>query len=146
MAEIYFLDEAIEDLEGLDHSARLLVLGKLRLLFTNPEAGRPLGSRRLGNLTGFRKLVVGDRTYRIVYKVESDGTICVVWVVAGRADNEVYDITLSRMKEVGKEKPIARDLAAVMERLSPRAASAVDTKLIKIRTGPTSPEVTPPSN
>jgi mRNA interferase RelE/StbE len=64
LAEVLFLDAAIEDLEELDGGALRLVLGKIRVLFTDPEAGHPLGRTPTGNLTGFRKLVVGDRAYR----------------------------------------------------------------------------------
>jgi mRNA-degrading endonuclease RelE of RelBE toxin-antitoxin system len=83
--EISFIDAAIEDLESLDGSALRLVLGKLRILETNAEAGQPLGRRRTGDLTNYRKLVVGDRDYRIVYRVDTDGGVCVIWVIAARA-------------------------------------------------------------
>jgi mRNA interferase RelE/StbE len=49
-------------------------------------------------LTGLRKLVVGDRQYRIVFKVEADGTVTVVWVIATRNDDECYNLALARLK------------------------------------------------
>ena len=91
MARVVLTDEAKEDLRDLDGSARRLVLRALRKLEDSLESrGAPLGSRRTGNLTGFRKLVVGDRQYRVVYRVEEDGTVCVIWVIGSRVDEECY--------------------------------------------------------
>lgn len=46
-------------------------LKKLMLLETDVLAGMPLGGER----TGFRKLVVGRHTYRIVYGVHESGKV-----------------------------------------------------------------------
>lgn len=128
MADITFLDEAIEDLENLDGSAQRLVLGKLRLLAEDPEAGKPLGRTTTGNLTGFRKLVVGDRAYRIVYRIEDDGTVCVVWVIGPRADDRCYETTLERLRELG-DTPQAKRLADALEGLRP----ATRKQVVRIR-------------
>lgn len=128
MAEIHFIDEAIEDLSGLDGSALRLVLGKLRILETNAEAGQPLGRRKTGNLTNFRKLVVGNRDYRIVFRIEDNGDVCVIWVIAARGDDEAYDATISRLEQLGND-PTARKLIDALESMKPAAARAV----IKIR-------------
>lgn len=99
MARVELTEDAREDLRDLDGSARVLVLKALRKLETEPEQrGAPLGSRATSNLTTFRKLVVGDRDYRIVYRVEADGTVVVVWVIARRADDEVYQLAMSRLQ------------------------------------------------
>lgn len=67
---------------------------KLTQLRSNPrQQGRPLG----GELTGLRKLVVGDRPYRIVFKVEASGDVAVVWVIAGRADGECHELAKARL-------------------------------------------------
>lgn len=128
MADITFLDEAIEDLEALDGSAQRLVLGKMRVLAVNPEAGRPLGHTTTGNLTGFRKLVVGDRHYRIVYRVEDDGNVCVVWVIGPREDARCYETTLERLRQLG-DNPKAVHLADALESLRPRTRR----QIVKIR-------------
>lgn len=116
MADIEFTDDAIGDLEGLDGSALRLVLGKLRILQINPEAGQPLGKK----LTGFRKLVVGDRTYRVVYRITPDGNCSVVWVIAGRVDSEAYDICLQRLAD--HPDPRTADLERALAALKGRAA------------------------
>ena len=79
MTEITFTDAAIDDLRKIGPSAVPRVLKKVLLLLDSPSAGYPLG----GDLTGFRKLVVGRNTWRIVYRLVDDKTIevCEVWAV-----------------------------------------------------------------
>ncbi|MGB4778400.1 type II toxin-antitoxin system RelE family toxin [Microbacterium sp.] len=92
-ARVLLLPEAADDVRRLDGSARRLVLKALKKLEVSPQQrGAPLGSKSnaQSDLTGFRKLVVGDRTYRVVYEVRADGTVVVVWVIGKRADAEVY--------------------------------------------------------
>ena len=92
--------DAREDFRELDGAARVVVAKGLKKLEDHPEQrGQPLGSRsRIGDLTTFRKLVVGDRAYRIVYRVEPDGIVCVVWVIGPRTDDECYELALARLK------------------------------------------------
>lgn len=98
MAKVELTSDAREDLRDLDGSTRVIVLKALRKLETKPEKrGEPLGGSKLGNLTTFRKLVVGDRDLRIVFRVEPDGTVVVVWVIARRVDDECYELALSRL-------------------------------------------------
>ncbi|MEU8631618.1 type II toxin-antitoxin system mRNA interferase toxin, RelE/StbE family [Amycolatopsis sp. NPDC048633] len=99
MARVYLTDDAKEDLRDLDGSARKIVLKALVKLEEEPEQrGQPLGSRADGNLTTFRKLVIGDRDYRAVYRVEEDGTVVVVWVIKERADGECYELAVNRLR------------------------------------------------
>lgn len=98
MAHVYLTPEAEEDLDELDGSARKLVLKALVKLEDHPDQrGEPLGSQVDGDLTTFRKLVVGDRQFRIIFRIERDGTICVIWVIGERVDRKVYDIALARV-------------------------------------------------
>jgi len=99
-SQVRLLPEAADDIRALDGSARVLVLKALKKLETSPGSrGGPLGSKSnaASDLTGFRKLVVGDRDYRVVYEVRQDGSVVIVWVVGKRADNEVYATALSRL-------------------------------------------------
>ena len=86
MTEIAFTDAAIDDLRRIGPSAVPKVLKKVLLLLDSPRAGYPLG----GDLTGFRKLVVGRNTWRIVYRLVDDKTIeiCEIWAVGARADRK----------------------------------------------------------
>lgn len=121
MAEVVLTDDAVEDLRELDGSARKLVGKALKKLEASPEQrGEPLGSRSGGNLTTFRKLVVGDRDYRIVYRIEQDGTVVVVWVIGKRADEECYTLACSRLRLHGD-----RDMAEAAQELLDRAWQSV---------------------
>jgi mRNA interferase RelE/StbE len=57
--------------------------------------------------------VVGDRDYRIVYRVEPDGSVVVVCVIARRGDDEVYQLAVSRLRLHPAEA--AREFAATLE-------------------------------
>lgn len=99
MARVTLTDDAKEDLRDLDGNARVLVAKALKKLEIEPEKrGSPLGSNASCNLTGFRKLIVDNRDYRIVFRIENDGHVCVVWVVGPRADGEVYELAVSRLR------------------------------------------------
>src|SRR5450759_2152396 len=117
MAKVVLTDDALGDLRGLDGSARKLVIKELGKLRDSPELrGAPLGSRRTGNLTGFRKVVVGDRQYRIVYRVEDDGTICVVWVIGSRVGEEFYRVGVAR-PGLHADPKIAAEMGAALDTL-----------------------------
>ncbi len=110
MATIILTAEAQDDIRALDGSARKAVLNGLRKLKDSPEQrGAPLGSRASGNLTGLRKLVVGNRQYRVVFRVEFDGSIVVVWVVGSRVDAECYDLAVARLAMYA-HRPDLRDM------------------------------------
>ena len=117
MARVVLTDDAKDDLRNFDGAARKLLAKKLKQLEDEPEKrGAPLGSRSSSNLTTFRKLVVGDRDYRIVYRVEPDGTVCVVWVIGRRSDNEVYQMALARLKMLARDD-LTADLTGLLKRV-----------------------------
>jgi mRNA interferase RelE/StbE len=99
MAEVRLTEDAREDLRDLDGAVRVIVFKALKKLQTEPEKrGSPLGNKLGGNLITFRKLVAGDRDYRIVYRIDPDGSVVVVWVIARRSDDEVYHLAMSRLR------------------------------------------------
>ncbi|MDZ7933089.1 MAG: type II toxin-antitoxin system mRNA interferase toxin, RelE/StbE family [Rhodococcus sp. (in: high G+C Gram-positive bacteria)] len=117
MARVLLTDEAKEDVKDLDRSAQIKVLRKMKELETDPDQrGQPLGSKGGGNLTTFRKLIVGDRQYRIVYRIEPDETVVVVWVVAKRADDYCYQLAVSRL-ETYKDPAMADKLQLLIEQV-----------------------------
>jgi mRNA interferase RelE/StbE len=123
MTEITFTDAAIDDLRKIGPSAVPKVLKKVLLLLDSPTAGYPLG----GDLTGFRKLVVGRNTWRIVYRLVDDKTveICEVWAVGARADAEVYAEATARVQGAEGQRTEFRALADVIERLRRLAGDVV---------------------
>lgn len=115
MAKVVLTNEAKEDIRDLDRSAQTRVLRKLKELETDPEKrGQPLGSKAGGNLTGLRKLVVGDRQYRIVYRVEQDGSVVVVWVIGERADDRCYELASARVRMYASDEELAQNLQRLL--------------------------------
>jgi mRNA interferase RelE/StbE len=111
VARVELTAGAKEDVRDLDGAARRLVFKALKKLEDNPgQRGQPLGK----GLATFRKLVVGDRDYRIVYRLEADGTVVVVWVVGKRADDYCYDLAMSRLK-THADRVVAGEIASLVE-------------------------------
>jgi mRNA interferase RelE/StbE len=125
MADVSFTEAAIDDLRRIGPDAVPKVLKKVLLLIDDAEAGYPLG----GELTGFRKLVVGRNTWRIVYRITGDKTveICEVWAVGAWADAEVYAEATARIKAAGEARPELVKLARVIEQLGRAAGGIVVT-------------------
>lgn len=115
MAEVVFTDAALDDLRRIGPDAVPKVLKKILVLLEAPEAGYPLG----GELTGYRKVVVGRNTWRIVYRITGSKAveICEIWAVGTRADAEVYAEAIARVKAQGAQRPQFHQIAAVIERL-----------------------------
>jgi mRNA interferase RelE/StbE len=93
-------------------------LKKMLLLERNPEAGEPL----LGDLIGFRKLTVGDRHWRVVWRVTHDATgnlvvdVAEVWAAGARSDGQVYEDMRRRIASLGTS-PKAQALTHVLDLL-----------------------------
>lgn len=133
--EVRLTDPAINDLEVLKKSNRNALrwaLKKLLLLERDPEAGRPLHKE----LQGWRKLTVGDRDWRIVWRVTFDdaGSVIVdvaeVWAVGARSDDEVYEEMSARVAllPASPRTEALREIAARFERLVQDGEEAPPTK------------------
>lgn len=99
-ARVTFTDDAWDDWCDLDRSAQLTVGKAIAKLETDPHLrGAPLGNRSDGSLTSFRKLPAGRRKeYRVVYRVDPDGTVVVIWVIGLRANDEAYKMARARLR------------------------------------------------
>ena len=116
MSKVLLSEEARDDLHDLDGSAQRAVAKGLIKLETDPHLrGRSLGNRASEDLTTFRKLVVGNHDYRIVYRVELDGTVVIVWVIGKRADGEAYELAMSRLRMHSNAS--VRQLATSLEQI-----------------------------
>jgi len=83
----------------------------VRLEEVGKAAGVPLG-RDLG---GWRKIVLGDRDWRILLVISPDDAVATVWVVANHADNECYRLAAKRLAAIGAGgKPEVASLAATL--------------------------------
>ncbi|MFI5957753.1 type II toxin-antitoxin system RelE/ParE family toxin [Cryptosporangium sp. NPDC051539] len=123
MASITFTDDALDDLRRIGPDAVPKVLKKILLLADDAEADYPLG----GDLTGFRKLVVGRNTWRVVYRITADKTIeiCEIWAIGARADAEVYREATTRLHRAAETQPHLVALAQVIDRLGKLAGDLV---------------------
>lgn len=121
-AEVWLTGPARDDLDRLDGSPLVWALKKMLLLETDPLAGEPL----LGSLVGYRKLVVGNRDWRIVWRTSTDERgarsieIAEVWAVGARSDSDVYSEMTRRVEALG-DSPVRRSLSAVIDELGTRA-------------------------
>lgn len=115
MADIVFTRAALDDLRRIGPVAVPKVLKKLLILVDDPMAGYPLG----GHLTGYRKLIVGRNTWRVVYRLAADDTVevCEVWAVGPRANGEIYRETVDRVAAAEDDRPEWVALAKVVQQL-----------------------------
>jgi len=112
----------MSDLEGMLHKGDPQVvrwaLKKCLLLERDPEAGEELR----GGLIGFRKIVVGDRDWRVVWRVAHDEVgravvdVAEVWAVGARSDAEVYH-EMSQRAATLRSQPSTVPLAEALESL-----------------------------
>ncbi len=106
------IDDAIADLKGYAAAGNLSQFFKkfIRLEEVGKDAGLPLG----GGLTGWRKIVVGDRNWRILFTMNPEETIATVWVIGDRDDAECYQVAQHRLQAMNDMQPQAASLAAVL--------------------------------
>jgi len=128
-AHVELTEAAAEDLQTLAERSPVVVewaLKKMILLESNPYAGEPL----LGILIGWWKLVVGDRGWRIVWRVRQDEAgeaiveIAEVWALGVRSDGEVYAEMKARLAAMPPGQPQTIALSSVVEGIGRRAAGS----------------------
>jgi hypothetical protein len=108
-----FTDAALDDLRRAGPVAGALVLGRLRLLESDPAAGAPLVDPR----TGFRVLEALDGEARVVYDVERGAvTVHEIWIDGARSDGEAYAEALERVRAADPSEQVA--LARSVQRLA----------------------------
>ena len=134
-------DAAVGDLEGLFKADPQIVrwaLKKMIQLERDPNVGAPL----LGGLIGYRKITVGDRDWRIVWRIVEDEAgdswveVAEVWAVGYRKDGEVYAEIEQRVADAGPS-PKARALTDVLALFTKQARDLAATP------EPTAPEPVP---
>lgn len=136
-AEVWLTDPAVADLQRLNGAPLVWALKKMLLLQTDPQAGEPL----LGSLIGYRKLVVGNRDWRIVRRVSTDqrGALTVevaeVWAVGARSDSDVYTEMTQRVASLG-DTAVRRSLSAILDELGKRAKGLQATPVAQPPSGP----------
>ena len=124
-------DDAIEDLGNLFKTDPQIVkwaLKKMIQLECDPNAGDPL----LGGLIGYRKITVGDRDWRVVWRIVQDEAggywveVAEVWAVGYRKDSEVYAEIKHRADTAGAS-PKTKSLTEVLEMFAKQARGLTAT-------------------
>lgn len=107
---VQLIDDALADLIELAESGkRNSFLKKLiEIEQKGSQAGVPLGK----GLTGWRKITVGDRNWRIVFRVNLDETVATICVIGDREDEACYIEAQKRAEDV--ENADAMSLAEAM--------------------------------
>lgn len=122
---------AVDDLQRLFKADPQIVrwaLKKMLQLERDPNAGDPL----LGGLIGYRKITVGDRDWRVVWRVEQDQVgdylieVAEVWAVGYRKDSEVYAEISQRIAQAGST-PKTKALSEVLEIFAKQARDLTAT-------------------
>ena len=111
VVQVQFIEPAIEDLVRLSKKNKELlrqVLKKILLIERNPLAGHPL----LGGFIGWRKLTVGDRHWRIIWRthIDESGTVIIeiaeIWAIGARADSKIYKELRNRLDTLAPDQKV----------------------------------------
>jgi mRNA interferase RelE/StbE len=98
---IEFIPDAEKDFDSLDGSIKKEVTKKIDALAENPFLGKPLGKKYGVDLTGFYKLYVAKKKYRLVYQLIGKHIEVVEIVGIGKRDKEeVYRLVARRLKRL----------------------------------------------
>jgi mRNA interferase RelE/StbE len=96
--DIQFIPEAADDYKSLDGSIKVLVNDKIDKLKENPFLGEALGNKNNIDLTGYYKIYVSKKTYRIVYRiVRNEIEIIEIWGIGKRDKMEIYKKVVKRV-------------------------------------------------
>jgi mRNA interferase RelE/StbE len=96
--EIQFIPEAVKDYASLDGSMKKLVNDKIDKLKENPFLGDALGNKNNLDLSGYYKIYVAKKAYRIVYRIINDEIeIIEIWGIGKRDKMEIYKIIGQRI-------------------------------------------------
>ncbi len=100
--KIEFIPKARDDFDALDKSVKKEAAKKIDGLAVNPYLGQPLGNKFGINLTGFYKLYIARKKYRIVYRLLGENVIEVVEIVGiGKRDKgEIYRLVAKRLRKL----------------------------------------------
>src|SRR4030042_6120120 len=99
--KIEFLPDAEKDFDALNGSNGKEVAKKIDALAENPFLGKPLGKKYGLDLTGFYKLYLAKKKYRIVYRLVGKYIEVIEIVGIGKRDKgEVYKLAARRLKRL----------------------------------------------
>lgn len=124
-------DDAVEDLRVLFRADPQIVrwaLKKMIQLESDPNAGDAL----LGGLIGYRKITVGARDWRVVWRVVQDEAgdfrveVAEIWAIGYRKDSEIYEEVRQRVTNAASS-PKTKALTEVLELFGKQAQNLTAT-------------------
>jgi mRNA interferase RelE/StbE len=95
---VAFLREAAREFEALDGSLKKIAARQIDRLAERPEIGEPLGHRLGLDLTGYRKLYFGKKSYRIVYEIQGQRLVVLIIGIGKRERAEIYQEVARRLR------------------------------------------------
>jgi len=99
--KVEFFPDAEKDFNALDASIRKEVAKKIEALAENPFLGKPLRKKYGMDLTGFYKIYVSKKKYRIVYRLIGKHIEVIEIVGLGKREKEeVYRLVARRLKKL----------------------------------------------
>lgn len=114
---VELIDEVIVDLADLAESGNLKQFFKklLEIEAHGSQAGEPLGR----DLVGWRKITVGNRNWRIVFRVDKDEAVATICVIGDREDAACYEEAQRRAQQA-KDADATSLAASMIELLGSR--------------------------
>ena len=99
--KVVFIPEAQNDYKRLDGSIKKLINKKIEELAEKPFLGQQLGNKFNIDLTGFLKIYIAKKSYRIVYRLITPSQIEIIeiWGIAKRSKEEIYRIIGKRLNQ-----------------------------------------------
>ncbi|MCK5201292.1 MAG: type II toxin-antitoxin system RelE/ParE family toxin [Spirochaetales bacterium] len=99
--KIELIPEAQKDYKKLDGSIKKLVNKKLDELSEKPLLGEQLGNKYSIDLTGFYKIYIAKKSFRIVYRLITPSQIEIIeiWGIGKRDKEEIYRIIGKRISD-----------------------------------------------
>lgn len=89
--------EAQKEFKELDKSVQIIILKQFKKITINPHIGQHLGNINNLNLTGYYKLYADNKKIRIVYKVENDNLLILIFGIGKRDNNKIYKDVYGRI-------------------------------------------------
>jgi mRNA interferase RelE/StbE len=99
--KVEFIPDAAKDFDALDKSVKREAIKKIDALSENPLLGKPLGNKLGMDLTGFYKLYIAKKKYRIVYRLFGERIEVIEIIGIGRRDKEeIYRLVAKRLRKL----------------------------------------------
>ena len=99
--KIELIPEAQNDYRKLDGGIKKLVNKKLDELSDKPLLGEQLGNKHNINLTGFYKIYIAKKSFKIVYRLITPSQIEIIeiWGIGRRDKEEIYRVIEKRLSD-----------------------------------------------